>query len=381
MDGDVTQTNRRVPVAQPLLDESETRCVSDALAKGAISGFFGDYIPLFEKEFAAYCECRFGVTTSNGTTALHLALAALSIGPGDEVMVSTLTNMATFFAVIYQGAKPVPIDIDPHTLNIDPRQLDARLTERTKAILVVHLFGHPCDMDPIMDFARRHSLLVVEDCAEAHGAQYKGRKVGGLGDMGCFSFYANKIITTGEGGMVTTNNAQWADRARNLKGLAFGDRNKFMHKDIGFNYRMTNLQAAIGHAQFGKIESIIAAKRRIAAFYTARLKNLDELELPVEMSYARNVYWMYHVLLRGRVAARREEVMSRLAQLGIETRECFLPYNMQEIFIRRDWTRVDECPVANDVAPRGFYLPSGPGLSDDDLEYVASGLMGVLRSL
>ena len=377
----MNQLKRRVPVAQPYLDESETRCVNDALAKGAISGFYGDYLPKFEEEFAAYCDCRFGVATSNGTTALHLALAALSIGEGDEVLVSTLTNMATFFAVIYQNAKPVPVDIDPRTLNMDPRLLERKITPRTKAVLVVHLFGHPCDMDPILEVARKHNLLVIEDCAEAHGATYKGRKVGGLGDAGCFSFYANKIITTGEGGMVTTNNAQLADRARNLKGLAFGDHNKFMHKDIGFNYRMTNLQAAIGHAQFGKIESIIAAKRRIAAFYTSRLGDLEELELPVEMPYARNVYWMYHILLRGRAAARRGVVMRRLADLGIETREGFLPYNMQEIFIHRGWTRADECPVANDVAHRGFYLPSGPGLRDEELDYVASGLTEVLRSL
>lgn len=371
---------RRVPVAQPYLDESETRCVNDALSKGAISGFFGDYLPKFEDEFAAYCDCRFGVATSNGTTSLHLALATLSIGEGDEVLVPTLTNMATFFAVIYQNATPVPVDIDPRTLNIDPGLLEAKLTSRTKAILLVHLFGHPCDMDPILEFARKHKLLVVEDCAEAHGATYKGRKVGGMGDIGCFSFYANKIITTGEGGMVTTNNAQWAERARNLKGLAFGDRNKFMHRDVGFNYRMTNLQAAIGHAQFGKIEAIISAKRRIAGYYTKRLAKVEELELPAEMPYARNVYWMYHVLLRGRAATRREQVMRQLAESGIETREGFLPYNMQEIFIQRGWTRADECPVANDVAHRGFYLPSGPGLSEEDLDYVATALIEVLSS-
>ena len=377
----MSQPNRRVPVAQPYLDDAETRCVNDALANGAISGFYGDYLPKFEGEFAAYCDCKFGVSTSSGTSALHLALAALSIGNGDEVLVSTLTNMATFFAVIYQNARPVPVDIDPQTLNIDPRLLEGKVTPRTKAILVVHLFGHPCDMDPILEVARRHKLLVIEDCAEAHGATYKGRKVGGLGDAGCFSFYANKIITTGEGGMVTTNEAQWANRARNLKGLAFGDHNKFMHKDVGFNYRMTNLQAAIGHAQFGKIEAVIAAKRRIAAFYTERLSKIEELQLPLEMPYARNVYWMYHVLLKGRAAQARGEVMRRLAELGIETREGFLPYNMQEIFIQRGWTRMDECPVANDVAHRGFYLPSGPGLSHDDLDYVASGLAEVVRSL
>jgi len=372
------QKTRHVPVSQPLLGEDEARCVNDALAKGAISGFFGEYIPRFESEFAQYCDCRFGVAASSGTTALHLALAALSIKEGDEVLVPTLTNMATFFAVIYQNARPVAVDIDPRTLNIDPSLLEAKLSPRTKAILVVHLFGHPCDMDPIVAFARKHNLFVVEDCAEAHGATYRGRKVGGLGDIGCFSFYANKIITTGEGGMLTMNESRWADRARNLRGLAFGDRNKFMHKDIGFNYRMTNLQAAIGHAQFGKIEAFIAARRRVAAFYTARLMHRDDLELPVEMPYARNVYWMYHLLLKGRSAGRRDEVMRRLGELGIETREGFLPYNMQEIFIRRGWTRLEECPQANDVAHRGFYLPTGAGMSDEDLDYVVRGLEHVL---
>jgi perosamine synthetase len=372
---------RHIPVAQPLLGEAEASCLNDALAKGAISGFFGEYIPLFEREFAAYCDCRHGVATTSGTTALHLALATLSIGPGHEVLVSTLTNMATFFAVLYQGATPVPVDIEVETLNLDPGLVRRKLTERTKAILVVHLFGHPCDMDPILEFAREHRLYVVEDCAEAHGATYRGRKVGGLGDIGCFSFYANKIITTGEGGMLTMNDAAWAERARNLRGLAFGDRNKFQHRDVGFNYRMTNLQAAIGHAQFGNIESIIAAKRHIAAYYKARLRGRLDLQLPVEMPYARNVYWMYHVLLAGPAASRRADVMRILADRGIETREGFVPYNLQEIFISKGMTRREDCPVANDVADRGFYLPSGPALHDDELDYVADGLIEALDSL
>jgi perosamine synthetase len=288
--------------------------------------------------------------------------------------------MATFFAVIYQGAKPVPIDIDPKTLNLDPALLEQRLTPRTKAILVVHLFGHPCDMEPVLSFARRHKLYVIEDCAEAHGATYNGTKVGGLGDIGCFSFYANKIITTGEGGMLTLRNSEWAARARNLRGLAFGDANKFMHKDVGYNYRMTNLQAAIGHAQFAKIEGIIAAKRRIAAYYSNRFAGLDGLELPVEMPYARNVYWMYHVLLSGKHAQHRDRVRKQLHDRGIETREGFIPYNLQRVFIDRGWTRPDECPLAADVAARGFYLPSGPQLSADDLDYVANGVCDVLRT-
>jgi len=372
---------RQVSVSQPVLGAQEAACVNDALAKGAISGFFGEYLPMFEHEFAQYCECEFGVATTSGTTAIHLALAALGIGEGDEVLVSTLTNMATFFPVIYQGAIPVPIDIEPDTLNLDPGLLEARITKRTKAIIVVHLFGHPVDMEPVMAVARKHGLLVIEDAAEAHGATYKGRKVGGIGDVGCFSFYANKLITTGEGGMITTNNRACADKARNLRGLAFGDKMKFMHQAIGYNYRMTNLQAALGHAQFGRIEEFIAAKKRLADYYGRRFSELDTLRLPVVKSYARHVYWMYHVVLQGKAADRRVDVMDRLQQRGIETREGFIPFNMQRIFIDRGLTREDECPLANEVALRGFYIPSGTGLTGDELEYVADGVISVLQSL
>ena len=228
-----------VPVGKPLLGDIETRYVTDAVSKGEISGFFGSYIGKFEKEFAAFCGAKEAVTVSSGTTALHLALATLKIGPGDEVLVSSFTNMATFFAVLYQGATPIPIDSEEGTFNIDPRLIEEKITPRTRAILVVHIYGHPADMDPIMAIAKKHNLRVIEDAAEAHGAEYKGRKTGSIGDIGCFSFYANKIITTGEGGMLTTNDSALAAEARSLKALAFGTENKFMHRAIGYNYRMT----------------------------------------------------------------------------------------------------------------------------------------------
>lgn len=373
--------NRKIPVSQPVFGESETRYVMDAVSKGAVSGFYGEYLPKFEAEFARYCDCEHGVTTTSGTTAIHLALMALSIKAGDEVLVSTLTNMATFFAVLYQGAIPVPIDIDRETWNLDPALLEQKITPRTKAILVVHLFGHPVDMDPVLDLSRKYGLSVIEDCAEAHGATYKGRKVGGLGDVGCFSFYANKIITTGEGGMITTNNAALAEKARNLKGLAFGDVNKFMHKDIGVNYRMTNLQAALGCAQFEKIDDIITSKRRIAQRYSERLIAVDNLQLPVEKQYARSVFWMYHLALRGSLSDKRQLIMHRLSDAGVETREGFIPYNMQDIFIARGWTTLGECPLANEVATTGFYLPSGASLTDDEIDYVADTFISVLGKM
>lgn len=372
---------RNIQVSQPLLGETESRYMNDALNKGAISGFFGEYIPLFESEFAQYSDCAYGISTTSGTTAIHLALLTLSIGKDDEILVSTLTNMASFFPIIYQGAKPIPIDIESDTWNLNPALLEEKITPRTKAILVVHLFGHPVDMDPVIAIAKKYNLFIIEDCAEAHGAIYKGKKVGSLGDIGCFSFYANKIITTGEGGMITTNNTDLAKKARNLKGLAFGDTNKFMHKDIGYNYRMTNLQAALGHAQFEKIEIIIESKRKIAMFYSEKLNGLATLQLPVEKPYARNVYWMYHIVLQGKATNKRALVMQKLLESGIETREGFIPYNMQDIFIRKGWTNFKECPEANNIALRSFYLPSSPSLSEAELDYVVTNLKKVLKSI
>lgn len=359
-----------VPVSSPMLDKTETEFLLSALSVGAISGLYGEYIDKFEKDFSNYSGCSYGIAVNSGTSALHLAIASLGIGDGDEVLVSSFTNMATFFVVLYQGARPVPIDIEADTWNINPAKIEDKITERTKAILVVHIYGHPVDMDPILEIADNYGLYVIEDCAEAHGALYKGKKVGSFGDCGCFSFYANKIITTGEGGMITTNDAEIARKAGSLKGLAFGANNKYMHEDIGYSYRMTNLQAAIGCAQLLKINQIVENKRRIARYYNENFKDIPGLQLPVEKNYAKNVYWMYHIVLNKEFGFPREIVMKKLKDFGIETREAFIPYNMQEIFVSRGWVKVDECPIANNIANSGFYIPSGPTLEKNELEYV-----------
>ena len=246
-----------IPVSRPLIGEEDKKLVAEALNSGEISGNFGKFIGEFEEGFAKYSGCSYGVAASNGTTALHLALATLKIGSGDEVLVSTFTNMASFFAVLYTGAKPVPIDIEPDTWNLDSSLIEAKINSRTKAIMAVHIYGHPADMDPILAIAGKYNLFVIEDAAEAHGAEYKGKKAGSLGDIGVFSFYANKIITTGEGGMLITNKKEYADRAKSLKSLAYGSENKFMHAEVGFNYRLTNIQAALGCAQLKNIETVI----------------------------------------------------------------------------------------------------------------------------
>lgn len=367
-----------IPVATLRLGRRELDYVTEAIQEGAISGTGGEFLERFENGFAAYSGCSHGVATSSGTTALHLAVASLGLGPGDEVLVSTLTNMATFFAVLYQGAVPVPVDVEEDTGNLNPALLEGLVTPRTKAILVVHLYGHPANMDPILEFAQRHRLYVIEDAAEAHGALYKGRKTGSLGDIGCFSFYANKILTTGEGGMLTTNDPALASRARSLQSLAYGRKHRFMHTELGFNYRMTNLQAAVGCAQLERVEEIVENKRRVACMYANELAALEGIQLPVEKPYAKSVYWMYHVVLKESGQECRDLVMQLLSERGVETRPAFIPYNLQDLFIRRGLTQPDLCPVANRIASTGFYLPSSPNLSQEEIRYVAGHLSDAL---
>jgi len=370
----------KVPVSRPQVGAAEIEFVNKALRESAVSGVFGEFIERFEKEFAEFCGTKYAISCANGTAALHLALAAAGVKAGDEVLVSTLTNMASFFAVIYLGARPVPVDIDPETLTMDPEDLRRKITARSRGVMVVHLFGHPTDMDPINEISKQHGLMVFEDSAEAHGATYKGRIVGSLGLASGFSFFANKVLATGEGGMVTTDDAQVAKKARSLKALAFGTQNKFMHEDVGFNYRMTNLQAALGCGQMLVADKLVAQRRNIAAFYANALgKHAEHVRLPIEKPWAKSVYWMYHIVLREHLVAKRAPIMAALREAGVETREGFIPYNLQEVFQQRGWTQADECPQANKLAYASFYLPTGPSISSAELDYVAEQFSAVLN--
>jgi perosamine synthetase len=372
----------KVPVSRPLVGSAEIEFVNKALRESAVSGVFGEFIERFENEFATFCETRHAISCANGTVALHLAMASAGIRSGDEVLVSTLTNMASFFSVMYLGAKPIAVDIDPETLTMDHEDLQRKLTPRSRAVMVVHLFGHPTDMDPINEVAKQHGLMVFEDAAEAHGATYKGRKVGSLGLASGFSFFANKVLATGEGGMVTTDDAELAKKARSLKALAFGATNKFMHEDVGFNYRMTNLQAALGCGQMQVADKLVAQRREIAAFYqNAFRKHGEHLRLPIERPWAKSVYWMYHIVLREHLIPKRGAFMAALREAGVETREGFIPYNLQQVFQKRGWTKEDECPQANKLAYASFYLPTGPSISGAELEYVVEQFDRVLKSL
>ena len=362
-----------IPVCEPLLTGKELEYVADCLKTNWISSV-GKYIAEFENKFANYCECKHGISTTSGTTALHLALASLGIGHGDEVIVPAFTMAASVFAVVYTGATPVLVDSDPETWNMDIARIEAKVTNKTKAIMPVHIYGHPCDMDPIMKIAGRYNLFVVEDAAEAHGAEYKGRKVGGIGHIACFSFYANKIITTGEGGMVVTNDDRIAEKARRLKDQAFSPGKRFLHTDIGFNYRMTNIQAAIGLAQLENIDKFIDLRRQNASHYNAALTDISGITLPPEKEWAKNVYWMYSILVGQSFGTGRNELMQRLRERGVDTRTFFIPMHLQPAFMNMHLFNGESYAIAEELSERGLYLPSGSGLKKEELDYICNSI-------
>ena len=359
-----------IEVFEPIIGEEEIEAVVAALRRGEISGSFGESIPRFEQEFAEYCGCKHGIAVSSGSTALHLAVAAARIGAGDEVLISASTNIATALAVAHNGAIPVPVDSEGVTWNLNLDLVEDLITEKTKAIIPVHLYGHPVDMDRLMEIARRHNLMVIEDCAESHGATCRGRITGSFGDMACFSFYANKVITTGEGGIVTTNDEQLAERLRLLRNLAF-TKPRFRHEALGFNFRMTGFQAAMGSAQFAKIDHIVAEKRRVAHTYNEFLRDVEGLQLPHEAEWARNVYWMYAVVVQPEFGISRDELMKRLREADIDSRTFFCPMNQQPCLQALPEFRAVPCPVADSLWENGLYLPSTYSLSEEVINKIA----------
>lgn len=366
-----------IPVNEPLIAPNALPYVKDCIETGWISSS-GKYIEQFESAFAKYLDVAYATTTTNGTTALHLALAALDIHTGDEIMVPDLTIISCGLAPLYMGATPVFVDVDPRTGNIDPALIEKHITKKTKAIMVVHLYGHPADMDPIMEIAKRHKLYIVEDAAEAHGALYKGKKVGGIGDIGCFSFYGNKIVTTGEGGMVVTNNKSLYDHAKVLKDLAHSPAKRFYHEEVGFNFRMTNMQAALGLAQLEQIDTYLKIKKHMAEQYTKQLSDIKSLELPIQESWATNVYWMYALLVKKDASLNRDTLRKKLKESGIDTRDYFVPLHRQPVFVSLGLSKNVSCPVSDDLSERGFYLPSGLAITDQQIQQVTTVLHTLL---
>lgn len=363
-----------IPVFEPEIGSDEINAVVAALKRGEISGSFGSAIPDFEQAMASYCGCKYGVAVNSGTSALHLAIHAAGIGPGDEVLVSASTNVATALAVFHNGATIVPVDSESTTWNLDLDLLEELITPRTKAIMPVHLYGHPVDMDRLMAIAKKHNLMVIEDCAESHGATVRGRMTGSFGDMGCFSFYANKIITTGEGGMVVTNDKKLAEKVQLLRNMAFTEP-RFCHQEAGYNFRMTGYQAAMGAVQVAKLDSIVSAKRNMAARYNQHLADIPGLQLPAEMKWAKNVYWMYAVVVEGKkFGINRDALAHSLSKQGIGSRTFFCPMNIQPCFEGTDRFRFVECPVAENIWKNGLYLPSSHTLTEEQIQTVAEAI-------
>ena len=368
---------RFIPVGAPALVGNEKAYVLDCLESTWISSS-GQYVQRFETAFAEFCNVKHAISCCNGTVALHLALLALGVGPGDEVIVPTLTFVATANAVTYCGAQPTFVDSEPETWNLDPSLLEDLITPRTKGIIVVHLYGHPVDMDPVLVVARKRGLFVIEDAAEAHGAEYKGRRVGSLGDIATFSFYGNKIVTTGEGGMVVTSDDALVARVRQLKGQGMDPNRRYWFPMIGYNYRMSNVAAAIGLAQLEEVEWHIARRREIAAQYAQRLGGVAGIAFQPEKPWARNVYWMTSVVLDEQWPVLRDTVMVRLADAGIETRPFFYP--MHTLPMYRGLAKGQCFPVAERLAAHGINLPSSATLSEEDVAFVCDQVVQILET-
>ena len=373
------KSNKFIPVNAPIFSGNEKKYLNECIDTGWISSE-GPYVKKFEDAFAEYIECDHGIAVANGSAALDVALKALNLSANDEVIMPTFTIISPAFSVIKTGATPILIDCDPLTWNMDVNSIEKKITKKTRAILVVHIYGLPVEMDPILKLCKKYKLLLIEDAAEVHGQTYKGKKCGSFGDISIFSFYPNKHITTGEGGMILVNDKSIADRCRNLKNLSFEpDKPRFVHYDFGWNYRMTNMQAALGLAQLENINKHIIKKREIGNEYVRILKNIDSIFVNIpKTDYAENIYWVNSVVIKNE-KIKATEVMKKLSSRGIGTRPFFFPMHLQPVFIKMGLFVGESYPVSENIASQGFYLPSGLGLEINDIRYITDNLKEVLN--
>jgi len=368
-----------IPVNTPLLDGNEEKYVLDCIKTGWISSE-GSYIKEFEEKFAKYVDRDFGIAVSNGSAALDIAIQALGISTGDEVIMPTFTIISPAQSVVRAGGIPVLVDSNPYTWNMDTSTIESKITENTKAILVVHIYGLPVDMNPVLEICNKYNLILIEDAAQMHGQTYFDKKCGSFGQISTFSFYPNKHITTGEGGMIVCNDDHLAERCKKLRNLAFEPNGRrFIHEEIGWNYRMTNLQAALGLAQLEKIEEHLKRKRLIGQFYHEHLRDVKYIQLPLsETNFADNIYWIF-----GLIADTQEicdSTVNKLNALGIGTRPFFWCMHEQPVFLKMGLFQGERYPVAEEMARNGFYIPSGLGLSIDDMEHVSASLHAILNT-
>ena len=359
-----------IPVNEPLLNGKEKQYLNECIDDGWISSE-GPFVKRFEEEFAARVGRKHGIAVCNGSVAIDAAIVALGIGAGDEVILPTFTIISCAAAIVRVGAIPVVVDCDSHTWNMDVGQIEAKITPKTKAIMVVHIYGLPVDMEPVLEIAQKYGLYIIEDAAEMHGQTYNGQPCGSFGDISTFSFYPNKHITTGEGGMIVTNDDNLAEKCRSLRNLCFQPKQRFIHEELGWNFRMTNLQAALGVAQLERLDEFVLRKRRMGEKYTELLANVPGLQLPVQKTeYADNIYWVYGVVLEDYVPFDAPEAMKRLAEYKIGTRPFFWPMHEQPVFHKMGLLQGESHPVSERIARRGFYIPSGMALTEEQMERV-----------
>ena len=358
----------KIYISQPNLKGNELEYLKSCIETNWISSK-GDFITKFEQQFAEFCNVSYASSCSSGTAALHLALLALGIGKGDEVIIPNITFVATANVVRYCNATPVLVDVDKETWNIDPDKIKEKITSRTKAIIPVHLYGNPCDMNKIMDIAKEYSLFVIEDAAEAHGAKYKGKMVGSIGDVGCFSLYGNKIITTGEGGMCVSNNEKIIDRINFLKNHAMSKLKKYWHEEIGYNYRLTNIQAAIGLAQLERIDKFIEKRKKIFEIYKKNLENVDGVEFQKQTKDSKMAFWMVSILVEN-----RDELMEKLQQKGVETRPVFYPLNEMKPYSSNALFQNSEF-----ISYNGISLPTHVNLTEEEVSFICDSIKKILQ--
>jgi perosamine synthetase len=365
-----------IPISKPSITEREISYVNDAVTSTWISSI-GKYIDKFEQDFASFCETKYAVAVMNGTVAIELALRACGIKKDDEVLIPDLSFIATANGVLYTGATPVIIDVEPHTLCLDPAKIEAAITPKTKAIMPVHLYGHPADMKAIMDIAKKHNLKVIEDAAEAHGATAYGRKTGSWGDCATFSFYGNKNFTTGEGGMVTTNDKEIYDRCRFLRDHAMSKEKRYWHPEMGFNFRMTNLQAALGCAQLERAEELMQKRQTIFDWYSYYLADCPGISLNRTAGWATNAYWLMYLQVEGMDEARRGKFMAKLKEQGVDSRPFFYP--MSDMPYLAD--NAINTPVTHKVYQEGINLPTYFDLTEEEVAYIGKTVINVLQDM
>lgn len=366
-----------IPVNEPLINGNEKKYLNECIDTGWISSE-GPFIKKFEEEFASITQKKYGIAVCNGTAALEIAVEALGITEGDEVIMPAFTIISCASAIIKSGAIPVLVDSDIDTWNMNVQDIEAKITSKTKAIMVVHIYGLPVDMDPLLAIAKKHNLKIIEDAAEAHGQTYHGKPCGSFGDVSVFSFYPNKLITTGEGGMILTDNADIAERLRSLRNLCFTANKRFVHEELGWNMRMTNLQAAVGVAQLERWNESIKRKREIGKLYTELLKDVKNISLPVsKTNYADNIYWVFGIMSKDKPA---EILMKRLNEKGIGTRPFFYPMHLQPVLKRMGLYHNESYPNAEKMYNQGFYLPSGLALTNEQIHEVVKSLKEILTN-